>query len=397
MPMRPLGSTCGTAVLAALLLVLAGLAAAPGARAQAPPPPPACSNGIDDDGDGLIDMMDPGCTDPLSDNGEADPPPPAACSNGVDDDGDGLVDLDDPGCKNKDDDSETDAATTACSNGIDDDGDGLVDLKDTGCTSAADDSETDPAPAAACSNGRDDDGDGQVDGPDPGCDGPGDNDETDPAHAPPSDDEPPVKNRPPVASFEVAPRAPVAGTRVRFTSTAVDPDGRIAALAWDLNADGRFGEATATVAARRFSRPGSYVVRLRATDGAGARALAERTVVVAETPAMSPSPVVRLAGRFSRRGVTVSVLSVDAPRGARIVVRCRGRGCPARSVAGTAQLRRFHRFERRLPVGVRLEIRVTKPAVLGRFTSFRIRRARPPVRRDRCLRPGSSRPVSCPP
>jgi hypothetical protein len=206
-----------------------------------------------------------------------------------------------------------------------------------------------------------------------------------------------VQNRPPVASFELAPGAPVAGMRVRFVSTAVDPDGPIARLAWDLNADGRFGEGTRTVAARRFSKPGSYVVRLRATDDEGAQAVAERRIVVAEAAPMSPSPVVRLAGRFSQRGVTVSVLSVDAPRGARIAVRCRGRGCPARRSASTAQLRRFHRFERRLPVGVRLEIRVTKPASLGRFTSFRIRRARPPMRRDRCLRPGSTRPVACPP
>ena len=43
-----------------------------------PPPPPAtqCSNGIDDDGDGLTDYpTDPGCSD-QGDNGETDPPPP---------------------------------------------------------------------------------------------------------------------------------------------------------------------------------------------------------------------------------------------------------------------------------------------------------------------------------
>ncbi|MGQ0679477.1 MAG: hypothetical protein ACT4OM_07460 [Actinomycetota bacterium] len=57
-------------------------------------PPPACSNGIDDDGEGGIDMADPGCSSP-NDWSEADNPP---CSNGLDDDGDGLVDGRDPNC-----------------------------------------------------------------------------------------------------------------------------------------------------------------------------------------------------------------------------------------------------------------------------------------------------------
>lgn len=48
--------------------------------------PEDCYNGIDDDGDGLIDCADPDC-----DCTEI-------CDNGIDDDGDGLVDADDPDC-----------------------------------------------------------------------------------------------------------------------------------------------------------------------------------------------------------------------------------------------------------------------------------------------------------
>ena len=70
----------------------------------------ACSDGIDNDGDGLTDNKDPGCTGP-DDNDESDGPTadfgkmpalvtPAACSNGIDDDGDGLTDMDDPSCYN---------------------------------------------------------------------------------------------------------------------------------------------------------------------------------------------------------------------------------------------------------------------------------------------------------
>src|SRR3989344_3535965 len=84
------------------------------ARPVLPPPPtpsPACSNGVDDDSDGLIDWDptngDPGCTTPL-DTDETDPPPPPPppgventlllCSDGVDNDGDSLIDLADQNC-----------------------------------------------------------------------------------------------------------------------------------------------------------------------------------------------------------------------------------------------------------------------------------------------------------
>ncbi|MEO2148744.1 MAG: dockerin type I repeat-containing protein [bacterium] len=53
-----------------------------------------CTNGVDDDGDGLIDCEDADC--------DLDPacagPPPENCTNGTDDDGDGLADCDDPDC-----------------------------------------------------------------------------------------------------------------------------------------------------------------------------------------------------------------------------------------------------------------------------------------------------------
>jgi hypothetical protein len=67
-------------------------------------PQPQCSDGIDNDGDGLIDMADPGCTDP-SDNSEVNAGQPQ-CSDGIDNDGDGLIDMADPGCTDATDNSE---------------------------------------------------------------------------------------------------------------------------------------------------------------------------------------------------------------------------------------------------------------------------------------------------
>ena len=131
----------------------------------------ACSNGIDDDGDGLVDYpQDPGCTsyDDESEKGTT------ACDDGVDNDGDGLVDYpEDPGCASPSDPSEQNAAVQ-CDDGIDNDGDGLVDFPaDPDCDSPSDTVEGPPA----CRDGVDNDGDGLIDAADPSCDGPDDPDE----------------------------------------------------------------------------------------------------------------------------------------------------------------------------------------------------------------------------
>jgi len=52
------------------------------------------------------------------------------CANGIDDDGDGLIDLADPGCRNRNPKSLEDPE---CSDGIDNDGDGRVDMRDEHC------------------------------------------------------------------------------------------------------------------------------------------------------------------------------------------------------------------------------------------------------------------------
>ncbi len=107
---------------------------------------PACRDGLDNDGDGLTDLADLDCLD-ASDDDESDAsgaermetlpkldadswPGAPSCSNGFDDNGDGLVDLADPACTGADADTEH---LPACMNGADDDGDGLVDEADPDC------------------------------------------------------------------------------------------------------------------------------------------------------------------------------------------------------------------------------------------------------------------------
>src|SRR5689334_9083169 len=99
-----------------------------------------------------------------------------ACSDGVDNDGDTLVDMDDPGCSRPGDESEVDSTRPQCDDGLDNDGDGQYDVaQDPGCSSRDDNSEAGdgtPAPPAACSDGVDNDGDTLVDMDDPGCSSP---------------------------------------------------------------------------------------------------------------------------------------------------------------------------------------------------------------------------------
>ena len=136
-----------------------------------------CGNGKDDDGNGLIDCDDPDCAaDPLCTATFPDGGREENCSNGVDDNGDGLIDCDDPSCFAYCATAEYAAPTEDCENGLDDDDDGLTDCDDPDCAASVVCSPIPPygAPPEDCENGVDDNDDGAVDCEDPECyDSPG--------------------------------------------------------------------------------------------------------------------------------------------------------------------------------------------------------------------------------
>ena len=237
-----------------------------------------------------------------------------------------------------------------------------------------------------------------------------------------------IGNRLPTASFSYAPAAPAVYDPVTFTSRATDPEGQIADLKWDLNGDGTYDNGRGPRVLRTFNRPGSFVVGLEAIDAAGGVAFFSRTINVAplsrpsqpgqpEEPLsqgsaqklgprlMNPFPLVRIAGRITGHGTLVRLLRIDAPVGAKVAIRCRGRGCPFSNQvrlasrvphARSAQRVRVRRLERLLPPGVIVRVFITSPDLIGKYTRFRMRRGKPPARVDRCLNPGSLRPVECP-
>jgi PKD repeat protein len=228
-----------------------------------------------------------------------------------------------------------------------------------------------------------------------------------------------VGDRAPVASFVIFPAVPAAGATTTFVSTSTDPDGPIAAQAWDLDGDGSFDDANGSVATHVFLAGGRFSVSLRVTDPEGQSSVSSRTFTVGASGLisqgggilrlLSPFPVVRITGTITRKGIRLRRLAVDTPRGSNVLVRCRGRGCPFRRQSRTAatgdeplafaaRLIRIRRLERRLlRAGVVVRIFITKQGAIGKYTRFRVRKGRPPGRVDRCLVPGRSQPLRCPP
>jgi PKD repeat protein len=255
-----------------------------------------------------------------------------------------------------------------------------------------------------------------------------------------------IANRGPVASFSFTPAEPVTGQTVTLTSTSVDPDGTLRSQSWDLDNDGQFDDASGPSASFTPSAARSYPVSILVVDDRGAAATASKTFLVTERPSnpppssgsqpqpqpttpaqpfddslatsaeppvstspstqlrwLDPFPVVRIRGRTTRSGVFLNLFTVRAPGGARIELRCAGRGCPKRRVrklvktsSGRPATMRFKALEGPLRAGIRIQVLVTRKGMVGKYTRFAIRRIKLPVRTDRCLMPGSGRPVRCP-
>jgi PKD repeat protein len=247
-----------------------------------------------------------------------------------------------------------------------------------------------------------------------------------PSPEPPPDPPPAPANRAPVSAFTFSPASPRVGEPVTFTSTATDPDGRIAAFAWDVDGDGKYDDGNGPSTTATFGSPGNRTVALRVADDRLAVNVAFRTMTVqpaapgaaapaapaGQSPAIAVLPLgattselrqpkltVRIRGKILPTTVRVLGLSVTAPTGFTARVWCVGRGCPFRKAARRVRrgFARFEQLRRTMRPGTILRVTVTKPRNWGRYTSLRLRRGAAPDRTDRCLRGESLRPVTCPP
>ncbi len=168
--------------------------------------PFACSDGIDNDGNGFIDCQDNACKQlSVCCVKTGDENTVEACSDGIDNDCDGYADCNDYSCKggnSKDSKAtpesiayceitgntnliKTDENTLeTCSDGIDNDGDGYIDCNDYSCNGNGTSKDSQATPEAIaycsiseekenteekCSDNRDNDLDGLIDCDDPNC------------------------------------------------------------------------------------------------------------------------------------------------------------------------------------------------------------------------------------
>ncbi|MEA2201670.1 MAG: hypothetical protein QOI89_2266 [Solirubrobacteraceae bacterium] len=211
----------------------------------------------------------------------------------------------------------------------------------------------------------------------------------------------------PLASFTWFPRFPHTGEAISLVSTSKGVTSPIVAYAWDVADNGPFGPFIGgrPVTTTTFSTPASHQVRLRVTAADGASSIAAQTIQMSTPPpgVLSPFPIVRIVGTVFHSRVKLRQLAVKAPAGAVITITCQGRRCPARSARKPAATRgaravwaRFHPFERLLPAGAVLEVRVTRNGEVGAYTRFAVRRSRLPVRADSCLDPTGIKPIACP-
>ena len=90
------------------------------------------------------------------------------------------------------------------------------------------------------------------------------------------------------------------------------------------------------------------------------------------------------------RATKARTLTVRTRAGAKVELRCRGRGCRFKTKRFTADgtkqdLRRYLPRRRELRIGVTLEIRVTAPAFLGTYVRYRMRKSKAPSKLNRCI------------
>ncbi len=163
--------------------------------------------------------------------------------------------------------------------------------------------------------------------------------------------------------------------------------------------------------------PGTRTFRVDAADNAGNTATATRTYTVLAPPPAPPPPapttppaplariIVGLSSNFPSIGdsITLTRLVVnDVPRGSTVTATCRtkqGRRCRGtrtftkRNARGTVRLKPFLR--KTLRVGTVIEVRVTKPGMIGAFKRLTVLRDKNPAIATRCLPPGAKKPARC--
>jgi hypothetical protein len=226
----------------------------------------------------------------------------------------------------------------------------------------------------------------------------------------------PATALPPVAEFTFTPATPRIGEQVSVSSHSTDPDPSGGEHGdGDSGPGGEHGDGDSGPGGEHRDgdpapdplggAPATVPPQIPATLPPQIPATVPPQALAAATlhPSLllSPFPIVHIRGTLVGGWIRLQLLSVLAPRGARIELRCSGVTCPVRAVVRVARTGatpvRFPMIERRrLRAGAVIRIAVTKQDRIGKYTRFVLRRNAPPARRDMCMRYGATRPSACP-
>ena len=154
--------------------------------------------------------------------------------------------------------------------------------------------------------------------------------------------------------------------------------------------------------------PGTKTFSVEAVDRAGNTATASRSYSVAAPP-LPPIALKRilvtLSSNFPSVGRTIRFTRLvvkDVPKGSTVTATCKtkqGRRCRGikkftkRNARGTVKLKGFLR--KKLRAGTVIEVRVTKPGMIGAVKRLTVRRGKNPTITTRCLPPGAKKPARC--
>jgi hypothetical protein len=214
----------------------------------------------------------------------------------------------------------------------------------------------------------------------------------------------PAKATPPTVSFTWLPANPQTGQTVSLLSTSTPGSSALSSFSWRIREKGSFATGPQARSVT-FAKPGKHVVTLRVTAADGEVDAASHTISVTRGAAtlIQPFPVVNVAGTYSRSGANLSMLSVQAPVGATILVSCSGAACPShlqrthvKAGGQSDPVIPFRTFERDLPAGTVLEVKVFEAGEIGKLTRLLVRRGKPIERSDSCIGPNGKRAVTCP-
>ena len=220
---------------------------------------------------------------------------------------------------------------------------------------------------------------------------------------------------PPVARLTVSPNTIKAGEAATFDASASSDDaGRIVRFQFDLDGDGAFETDALDQprSSRAYTVAGNIGASVRVTDEVGLTSTSRADLRV--NPGPTPPPQLTRASldisfaTFPRRFTRVRRFRIlMAKPGMTVSVSCKGKGkgCPRKTLRKTKTIKitktgRHNLLSlvknAKLRTGVKLEVRILEPGVVGKFSRYTIRRSAGPKRVTRCVVNGRTTSEVCP-